>query len=431
MKPKKIFQEILFLEKQKKDFLKGLSHQKILQSQAYNYTHEEKLEFLSFWGENIYFFKQLITTIKKIHYRSYLFFIDYNKLVLKRYLIIVYFNLLADILDIFWVHEEYIRTLLDEEFKYSYWKMAHFLYKPYYLSLLNIPSTLLKIKKYKIKKKYQVLLAAEKNIIGNNKRIITDYKNIYFYIKRRVLKILFFTSKHLGHIIAKTKFTSRKHWLISHKNLSKYLKIASHWDILLSRGNWNASNITIPWFWKHMSLYLGNGKYLKKHFCAQYDFVNTLADSEHYIIEATWAWVKIVDIKEFAARNDYLAASRTKFTKEKILASIKTALSYYGAWYDHLFNFYSDKAVVCSELVLKSYSQRNQKDEWLDLHLEKIWLSLTYPPNNFINEIFHKDSQLQPILFIDSIEKTHKNFVAPLSHLKYSWKRSRFSFLLD
>ena len=179
-----------------------------------------------------------------------------------------------------------------------------------------------------------------------------------------------------------------------------------------------------------MSMYIGTGEYLMKNYWKDYNFVNDLEKKKHYIIEATWAGVLIVQIEDFVAHNDYLAISRTNFSKSKIIASIWKAFSYYWVWYDHIFNFYSEKSVVCSELVLKSYWARDSDDSSIELHLEKIWVSLTYPPNNFVWEVFNEQSWLDFVMFIDSIEKTWENFISTKKQFKKSWERSRFSFML-
>ena len=44
-------------------------------------------------------------------------------------------------------------------------------------------------------------------------------------------------------------------------------------------------------------------------------------------------------------------------------------------WYDHIFNFHSDKNQVCSELVLKSYAKEFKWDEGIDIELENIGIS--------------------------------------------------------
>ena len=158
-------------------------------------------------------------------------------------------------------------------------------------------------------------------------------------------------------------------------------------------------------------------------------------DKKDYIIEATWKWIKLEEIQKLVLHNDYLWVSRTNFKKEKILRSIKNSLWHVWKSYDHIFNFYSDNNLVCTELILKSYAKEFKKDEWIEIDLESIWISLTYPPNKFIQKMYKenkkwKDSVVFPIFFIDSIKKTWENFVSSKKELLKSGKRSKFTFFL-
>lgn len=430
MNSKNILKLIKALEADYKGLFLELSENKLLNSKKYSYTKEDKDSFLLLWAKYVVFFTKLQNLIRKSKYRSFFFVVNYNNLLIRRYLLIFYFNCLPELLNNFWEHEEFIRTLLLESAEVDYWDIAKYIYRPNFINLLNTPGIFITFHKDKIEKKFYFMLESEKVEFTNDKRILTDYKNFYYYFKRRALKILLFVSKHISHVIAKTRFSTRTKWLITQRNIKLYLSIAKPGDIFLTRWNWNASNISIPWFWKHMSMYLWSWEFLKKNFWNKFKSIKNLNDNAHYIIEATWEWVEIVDIDDFISHNDYLWVSRTNFSKEKILRTIKNSLKYFWANYDYLFNFYSNKSVVCSELIMKSYAKEFKGDDWIKIKLEKIGVSLTYPPNNFIKEIFSNKSSLEPIIFIDSIEKTGKNFVSGKKEFKNSFGRSRFSFML-
>jgi hypothetical protein len=259
---------------------------------------------------------------------------------------------------------------------------------------------------------------------------VTDYKNIRYLCKKYVMKMLFGISEYFWWLIASIRFSRRDHGLISKENIQKFVDITQPGDILLSRGNWHATNITIPWFWKHMSLYLWRGEFLQKQFLNRYACIKKLNPKKHYVIEATGDWVEIVELNDFMDHNDYVWVTRTKFWVKRIYKAIEKSLWFYGMWYDHIFNFYSDTGVVCSELVLKSYAPKKRWWEGLVIPLEKIWISLTFPPNNLVKIIFDQWSDLVPILFIDAKEWDLSSNMWTLSEFKQSWYRSRFSFLL-
>ncbi len=428
MKYQKILKEINFLEKEYKILNKKFKNLNILKSKNDSYIKADKAELRKNWTKYIDFFSKLQKLIKLTKYRKFYFFVDYNKLVLRKYILVFYFNSILDLEKNFWKHEEFIRIFLWENFKKDYGYFAKYIYKPSFINLINTPNIFIKAFYKFIDKDLYDLLESDKIIIKNDFRLETDRKNLFFYIKYRIDKILFFISKNIWFLISKTKFTTRKKWLITKKSLDKYLKIAKPLDIFLSRWNWNASNLSIPGFWKHMSMYLWTWTFLKENF--DYKFLNKLDDDLHYIIEATWKWVLVVELEKFAFHNDYLWVSRTKFKKEKIYRAIKNALKNVWKWYDHIFNFYSNDSLVCSELVLKSYAKEFKWDVWISITLENIWVSLTYPPNNFISLLKDKKQNVEPIFFIDSYEKTGENFVSNIKEFLKSGTRSRSSLFL-
>ena len=427
----KILKEIKILENDFKKLNKKLNNHNLIKSQLHKYLICDKESFNKLWKEYISFFNRLKKLIRKTRYRKIFIFISYDKLVLRRYILIFYYNSIIVTLKSFWKHEKFLRTFLDENFLKDYWIYAKYIYRPSFINLINTPAIFIKPFKTFINPKIFKLIYVKK--INTNNRIIVDYNNIFYYIKYRIDKLIFILSKKIGFYISNTRFTTRNKWFITKKNLNSYLKIAKPWDILLTRKNRNASNASIPWFWKHMSMYIWNGKFLKKNF--DYKFIKKLNDKKDYIIEATWKWIKLEEIQKLVLHNDYLWVSRTNFKKEKILRSIKNSLWHVWKSYDHIFNFYSDNNLVCTELILKSYAKEFKKDEWIEIDLESIWISLTYPPNKFIQKMYKenkkwKDSVVFPIFFIDSIKKTWENFVSSKKELLKSGKRSKFTFFL-
>jgi hypothetical protein len=85
-----------------------------------------------------------------------------------------------------------------------------------------------------------------------------------------------------------------------------------------------------------------------------------ITENESFIIEAVGEGV-IVSPLHHIAGVDYFAALRPELPTEEIFRSLLTALSFYGAPYDFLFDFATDDAVVCSELVCKAYSETPDK----------------------------------------------------------------------
>lgn len=428
---KKIFKKIHQIEKEYKVLKRDLYKQPLLNSKKNHYLKADKDEFIVFWKRYIKFFEKLKKLLRASSYRKFIFWNNYNKLVLNKYLVHFYYNVISDLLDSFWEHEEFMRVFLDENFIRDYWVYAKYIYRPKYINTYNTPVIFIEPFESLIDKDVFKLVYEFKEV-DSIKRIWSDYVNLFYWIKYRVDKLLFIIIGIVWNLIAQTRFTNRKYGLIKKENLQKYLEIAKPGDILLTRWNWNASNISIPGFWKHMSMYIWTWEYLKKHF--KWEYIDELKKDTNYIIEATSLWVNIVSIRNLVEHNDYLWVVRTNFSKEKIKRSIENAISNIWKGYDFIFNFYSDKKLVCSALVLKSYAKENQKDEGIDVELENISIWFAYPPNNFIKRLIEeqekKTRELEWIFFIDSIEKTWENFVSTIPELIESGKRSRFSMFL-
>ena len=178
-----------------------------------------------------------------------------------------------------------------------------------------------------------------------------------------------------------------------------------------------------------MSLYMWTWKYLSEKF-----WYKKLENKKHYIIESTAEWVILKLIQELTQHNDYLWVIRSNFSLDKRKRIIKKAWEQIWKGYDYIFNFHSDSSLVCSELVLKSYSKDDKNDEGFNIKLENIGMWVTFPPNNILKILnkqqLNKKPKIYPYFFIDSIEKTHKNFINSSWALLNSGHRSRFSFFL-
>ncbi len=314
---KKIYKKIHSLEREYKILKRDLNRQPLLKSKKNHYLKEDKDEFILFWKRYIKFLEKLKKLLRLSSYRKFFFLINYNKLVLRKYFIHFYYKIISDLLISFWKHDWFIRVFLDENFRRDYWIYAKYIYKPRYINLYNTPVLFIKpFRKYIDKDIFNLI---DKFEYTNWKiRFTSDYNNIFFWLKYKFDKLLFIISQKVGYLISHTRFSTRKKWLIKKVNIDKYLEIANPWDIFLSRGNWNATNISIPGFWKHMSMYLWSWEYIKDNY--KWDFLdnlkNNLKNNHNYMIEANWDWINILDINDFIYHNDYLWIFRTNFSKD-------------------------------------------------------------------------------------------------------------------
>jgi hypothetical protein len=97
MNSKQILYKIKVLEKDYNKLKKELENHKIFKSNKNLYLKEDKESFKLIWIRYIDLFSRLKKLIKYSKYRRYLFFINYDKIVLRKYILIFYFNVIVDL----------------------------------------------------------------------------------------------------------------------------------------------------------------------------------------------------------------------------------------------------------------------------------------------------------------------------------------------
>jgi hypothetical protein len=225
-------------------------------------------------------------------------------------------------------------------------------------------------------------------------------------------------------------------------------------DVIVERRNWYLSNIGLPGFWPHAALWIGSpdelttwsqdpeldkafGKpfpqYLQEHHATAWKAYLT-PDHEgnpRRILEAISEGVSF-NAAEESIRADYVAAMRPKLTKVEKARAIDRAFGYAGRPYDFDFDFYTDSALVCSELVFKAYEPREGMTG-LKLGLEKMVGRMTMGPNavvrTFDTQRGTKDEQLGFAWFLDGTEKGKSAKFADADAFRASWKRPKWDIV--
>lgn len=419
------------LQKLERDFeisLSDFQSDTIFQTKSKVYLKKDKEELYIKWKKIQWIFKKLKFILHSYSF-SLIFKRNYNHFVIQHYCILTYYNMTLKLHETFQENEDFIRQFLDENYKENYSTIARYIYRANFLYYLNYPKEFLNLIEDKIDVEVKWMLQKE---VDYKIKLNFDRKNFYYYIKFKLDKILYFLVKYSWLFLAKMRLKVSEKWLLSDENIATFYTTAKPGDILLSRQNFVATNISIPWFWKHMSLYLWTGKYLQNNF--KNECFKNLEKQSHYIIESTGKWVKIVKFEDFTYRLDYLWVFRTTFSDQKIKNAIIETSKMLNKNYDYLFNYYSDNSFVCSELITKAYLKDSIDDEWLSIELVKIAWWLTYPPNDFAKKAYNENEkenkEIYGVLFIDSTIKNEQSFIGSLDELLKSYKRSRFSFLL-
>ena len=103
-------------------------------------------------------------------------------------------------------------------------------------------------------------------------------------------------------------------------------------DILNSRAEGEFTNLVIPGFFKHSSLYMGDGK----------------------VIEAVGEGVRSISLVDFLVDKDIIGVYRPTWLDAKPHLACISIEKYLGKKYDYLFKL-GTKEFYCSELVYQAY----------------------------------------------------------------------------
>ena len=228
-------------------------------------------------------------------------------------------------------------------------------------------------------------------------------------------------------------------------------------DVLLQRREWYMSNVGLPGFWSHAALYVGTPEERRAYFddpevqrwvIAQgeqsgdfekllqwrYPDVYALAlrpqEEGHVprVLEAISEGVVFTTLEHSAAA-DSMAALRPRLERAEKAQALVRAFKYVGRPYDFDFDFQTDSALVCTELVYKSY-EPTPGFRGVRLELEEIVGRTAIPANSIArqldDEMRHGVPQFDVVLFLDGQEKLGKAVEASVDELRRSWQRPKW-----
>jgi hypothetical protein len=263
--------------------------------------------------------------------------------------------------------------------------------------------------------------------------------------------------KGVSEWMGDTKVWRLKKSLITKKQIAGLKGKLEPGDIILVRHEWFLSNIGLPGFWPHATLYIGtpeerekyfddetvkewlikegteSGKieeHLKKTYAKAYEKSAGKDDTgyERRICEALSEGVVFSSL-EHCLEADCMVALRPKLPKTTKARAIVQAFHFSGRPYDFNFDFLTDATIVCSELVYKSYLGTD-RIQGLKLPLIEIMGRKVLPANE-IARLFDKEcgtgkEQFEFVCFLDGNEKQGKAFERDVKTFRESCKRSKW-----
>jgi len=271
-------------------------------------------------------------------------------------------------------------------------------------------------------------------------------------LKRAVRRVWYPTVKGVAELMGDTRVRRVGWYLIPPEQLAAAELALEPGDVLVARKNWYLSNVGLPGFWPHAMLYLGAPEklatlddpevraWIESELGEPLDLPSYLARR----FPRSWAeyaggeaLVLIEAISEGVVFNtlghaagDYLAALRPRLSKRAKAQAIAEAFAQLGKPYDFDFDFVTDHALVCTELVWRAYRPAQDKTG-LELAPIPVAGRLTLPANELVRQWDAGTAELDFVYFIDANERARATFVSDEAALRGTWRRTKWDVALE
>jgi hypothetical protein len=273
-------------------------------------------------------------------------------------------------------------------------------------------------------------------------------------LKRGVRRAWFPMQKQVAELMGDTRVRRIGTYLIDHELQRQAAAKLRPGDVMLSRKNWYLSNVGLPGFWPHALFWVGEPGALDAHFVSEpvrawlreqagreASLTQLLAERHPGAVrrwregEASEPYVVLEAISEGVVPNtfdhaagDYLAALRPRLDEIGRAQLLLAAFGQVGKPYDFDFDFATDHALVCTELVWRCLRPAEQK-RGIELPLVELAGRMTLPANDIARRFAEQDRanpELDFVFFIDASEKERRAFFSTEPAFRESWKRPKW-----
>jgi len=265
------------------------------------------------------------------------------------------------------------------------------------------------------------------------------------------------TQENVARFMGEVRVRRHGEALISEEQIRALRPRLEPGDILLERREWYLTNAGIPGFWPHAALYVGTPEerasflddadvaaWLATRGADSFESLLGAAHPETYarslhaemgrprrVLEAIADGVSFTSLEHSAAA-DSLAVLRPRLPKRERAEALLRAFGYAGRPYDYNFDFRTDAALVCSELIYKAY-QPDEGMRGLELPLEAVAGRLMMTPNEiahrFALERGSEQQQLDFVLMLDGDERSRRAHPVSAETFALSWKRPKWHII--
>jgi len=447
----------LMLREAADDFIATFEDNGLLSRKVNELSKNERQEIRRLWRDGVMAFMEF--DMLKAKYRGF-YQIDYvaepelhaNAFMLAYAAFITQYNACMQVVEMVG-HNEFMETLLNEEGEgippESYFFMKQRLTHPNVILRMNAGAAYFELVRKDITLEPQLITdfkdrrANFVKTIGMNPDIFID--NPLDILERAAFETILPVQKNVAVQMSYIR-TAKRDYLITPEILAEHQPKLAPGDILIQRRNWHMTNIGIPGFWPHVALYVGTPEEIEAYFSElEFQPLETIkalypdafqalekADESGYpmrVIEAIRPGVVFQSL-ETSARCDYLGVLRPTLGKAEKFKALLGALSHFGKPYDLNFDFTTENALVCSELVYKAYRAGGR----LPLYPEIINGRRLLPPNRLAEQAVSEMGEggaFEFVLFLDAVEKSDEIVLGDEEAFKASWQRPKWDVLQD
>lgn len=298
--------------------------------------------------------------------------------------------------------------------------------------------------------------------MGKGKGHALTLKNALAVVQKTGFSAWFPLQKGVSSWMGDTKVARKHSHLISSRQIAEMGRRLQPGDILFERHEWYLSNLGLPGFWTHVALYIGTpeerrayfndpevSKWLKGEGIADGDLEKLL--QQRYpkayaigvspkeeghpsrILEAISEGVAFTSL-EYTGASDSIGVIRPRLSKREKAMAIMRAFHYSGRPYDFNFDFQTDSALVCSELIYKAY-EPGRGMQGIRFPLSEVLGRKVSTPNGMVRQFDEQASsaaaQTEFVLFLDGFEKEQRAVESTPDQFRVSWQRPNWHILIQ
>lgn len=285
---------------------------------------------------------------------------------------------------------------------------------------------------------------------GRGKGQLQTARNALKIARSTAFTAWFPVQKGVAEWMGDTRVARAHTFLVNDAQIAEIAPKLEPGDVLLERREWYVSNIGLPGFWPHTAMFIGTAadraryfddpvvrEWVRQQGRADGDFDAFLRERfpsayaqarNGRVIEAISEGVSFTTLEHSAAA-DSLAVLRPRATRREKAIAIARAFGYAGRPYDFNFDFHTDTALVCSEVIYKAYEGS------LALPLSTTMKRLNTPPNDIVKEFDETfgtpRQQFDFVLFLDGHERQRRAVPADVNVFRASWKRPKWHIVMQ